>query len=221
MAQLNDKLVEEGDASATTDPYVYKMKDSVVYIKNLQENAKFFSLLRINTTAALCIGIEKAAVTALVLGNMKDVKSGSPVDLHPAGDIHIPLRSLGNVIDFSGQCLLDDCTENLNVPEVHWGTDTVSVMRGLRKAPYKRRVVSNQLYTGHLRIDLNQPMVENNFIVLKGPSNAGKNIVVQDMIKYFLKHDKEDNRRVVFVTPFMKDSKNLYQRILTEDERSK
>lgn len=174
MAQLNDKLVESGHENAEKHPYVYKMKDSVVYIKNLQEHAKFLSLLRVNNSAALCISIEKSTVTALVLDNIMKIKNGNNVEMHPDGDIKIPLRNCGNVIDFTGQCILDDCSESPNSPENEWEGETVSLISGLKKAPYRRRLVSQQLFTGHMRIDLNQPMVQNNFILLKGQSNAGK-----------------------------------------------
>lgn len=221
LAQLDEKLMQEGDANARTEPYVLKKKDSVVYIKNLQEKASFLSLLKVNTSPALCIGIEKSMVTALVLDNIMKVESNNKVEMHPAGDIQIPLRNLGNVVDFAGQIIFDEVTEHENFPEKQWGEDTINLIKGLRKAPYRRKLVSRQLYTGHLRIDLNQPMVENNFILLKGPSNAGKNLVVKDMIKYFLNDDKEGNRRVVYVTPHIKDAKNLHQNVLDEEERAK
>ena len=98
--------------------------------------------------------------------------------------------------------------------------ETVDLINGLQKAPYHRKIVSKQLYTGHLRIDLNQPMVENNFIVLKGPSNAGKNLVVKDMIQYFLNEDVDEDRRVVYITTSLKDARNTHENVLGE-ERSK
>jgi hypothetical protein len=64
-------------------------------------------------------------------------------------------------------------------------------------------------------------MVENNFILLKGPYNSGKHLVVQDMIKYFLQDDQEGNRRVVYVTPNIKTAKDLHQNVLDDDERAK
>ena len=49
----------------------------------------------------------------------------------------------------------------------------------LQKAPYKRNLVSNQLYSGHLRLDMVSPLSRGNFIVLKGDKRAsGKNLVV-------------------------------------------
>jgi len=192
-----------------------------VYIKNLKENAKFLSLLKINTSSALCISIEKLSVTALILNNLRKVKNNNSVEVHPDGDIKIPLQNLGNVIDFSGECLFDEAIPSSNVPETHWENDTVDVIKGLQKAPYRRKIVSKQIYTGHMRIDLNQPMVENNFILLKGPYNSGKHLVVQDMIKYFLQDDQEGNRRVVYVTPNIKTAKDLHQNVLDDDERAK
>lgn len=220
MAQFEEKLAE-GDSEGKLEPYVLKKKDSVVYIKNLQEKASFMSLLRINTSAALCIGIEKSMVTALVLNNIINVDNNSSVEMHPMDDIKIPLKNLGNVIDFSGQHIFDFPTHSSNSPENGWQEETVDMVKGLEKAPYRRKLISSQMYTGHMRIDLNQPMAENNFIVLKGPSNSGKNLVIKDMIKYFLKNDKEGNHRVVYVTPYIKDAKNVHQNVLSEEEREK
>lgn len=47
------------------------------------------------------------------------------------------------------------------------------------------------------------------------------NLVVKDMIKYFLKNDKEGNRRVIYVTPQLKESVHLHQNILSQEERHK
>ena len=81
------------------------------------------------------------------------------------------------------------------------------MINGLQKVPYKRKLVSKQLYTGHLRIDLNQPMVMNNCILLKGPANSGKTMVIRDTITEFLNNDNEGKRRVVYVTPNYANSK--------------
>ena len=68
----------------------------------------------------------------------------------------------------------------------------------LQKTPLKRNLVSNQLYTGHLRLDMVSPLSRGNFIVLKGDKRAsGKNLVVTGAINEFLK-ESEDNR-VVYV----------------------
>ena len=91
-----------------------------------------------------------------------NVNLNNQVDLHPTGDIKIPLTNLGNLIDFSGECVLDDTIECTIEPESHWQNEYIELINGLNKAPYKRRLISKQIYTGHLRIDLNQPMAENN-----------------------------------------------------------
>lgn len=186
LAQLDEKRSKDGSLAAKSTPYVFKKKDTVVYIKNLQDQAKFLSLLKINTSLALCIGIEKSTVTALVLSNIKGIDRDQNVELHQDGDIKIPLRSLGNIIDFAGNTIFEEMEKSYMQPESDFANEHVNLISGLGDAPFKRQIVSRQLYTGHLRIDLNQPMVENNFIVLKGPSNSGKNLVVKDMIKYYL-----------------------------------
>jgi F0F1-type ATP synthase alpha subunit len=221
LADLEERLLQDKNTDVRSDPYVYKMKDSVVYIKNLQEHVKFHSILKIENSAALCIGIEKSVVTALVLNNVRTVKNNNSVELDVKGDIEIPLRNLGNVIDFTGTPIFEDYVESTEELESGWATENVNLISGLQKAPYRRRIVSQQLYTGHMRIDLNQPMVENNFILLKGPSKSGKNIVIKDLIKKFLSTDTEGNRRVIYITPSLKDGQNVHTNVLTESERQK
>lgn len=155
------------------------------------------------------------------MNNVRDVQSQHPVELDAKGDIEIPLRNLGNVIDFSGTPILEDYAESSEQLESELALENVNLISGLQKAPYKRKIVSQQMFTGHMRIDLNQPMVENNFIVLKGPSKAGKNLVVKDLIKNFLSTDTEGNRRVIFITPSLKDGQNLHTNVLTKSERQK
>lgn len=61
----------------------------------------------------------------------------------------------------------------------------------LQKPPLKRNLVSNQLFTGHLRLDMVSPLSRGNFIVLKGDKRAsGKNLVVSGAINEFLKESK-------------------------------
>ena len=57
----------------------------------------------------------------------------------------------------------------------------------LEKAPLKRRLVSEQLYSGQMRIDMGQPMTKGNLIVFKGDKRAsGKSIVVENAAKSFI-----------------------------------
>lgn len=49
----------------------------------------------------------------------------------------------------------------------------------LSKPPLRRKLVTDQLFTGHLRLDLADPLTKGNFIVLKGNKrSSGKNLVV-------------------------------------------
>ena len=58
----------------------------------------------------------------------------------------------------------------------------------LAKAPYKRHLVKDQMFTGHLRIDMADPMTKGNFIVLKGDKRAsGKHLVIRGAVDNFLK----------------------------------
>ena len=62
----------------------------------------------------------------------------------------------------------------------------------LDKAPYKRNLVKEQLITGHMRIDMADPMTKGNFIVLKGDKRAsGKHLVIQGAANNFLNESKD------------------------------
>jgi hypothetical protein len=57
----------------------------------------------------------------------------------------------------------------------------------LSKAPYKRNWVQEQLFSGHMRIDMADPMSKGNFIVLKGDKRAsGKHLVIEGAVQNFL-----------------------------------
>jgi hypothetical protein len=67
------------------------------------------------------------------------------------------------------------------------------------QAPYKRNVVSKQLFSGHLRLDMTNPMTQGNFIVLKGDKrSSGKHNVMQGAINSFL--DEDQNNKAIFVS---------------------
>lgn len=46
--------------------------------------------------------------------------------------------------------------------------------------------MSEQLYSGHMRIDLGRPMAKGNFIVFKGHRNQGKSTVALSAIQRFV-----------------------------------
>ena len=69
----------------------------------------------------------------------------------------------------------------------------------LDKAPFNRSKLSSQLYSGYLRLDLCEPLLRGNLIVLKGDKLAsGKDLVMESAIKHFLKEDS--SHRVVHVS---------------------
>ena len=53
-----------------------------------------------------------------------------------------------------------------------------------------RKLVSKQLFSGHIRIDLGSPMTKGNMILFKGASNAGKTRLAYSTINAFLKEDE-------------------------------
>ena len=69
----------------------------------------------------------------------------------------------------------------------------------LSKAPFKRSKLVKQLYSGFLRLDLCEPLLRGNMIVLKGDKLAsGKDLVMESAMKHFLK--EESSHRVVHVS---------------------
>jgi len=50
----------------------------------------------------------------------------------------------------------------------------IDLVGKVAKASYNRELISEQLWTGHMRIDLGRPMAKGNFILFKGSSNRGK-----------------------------------------------
>lgn len=69
----------------------------------------------------------------------------------------------------------------------------------VKKAPYLRRTVSEQLFTGHMRVDMCQPLTIGNFVVFKGhKQSSGKGLAIQGAIKSFLERKPEG--RVIHVS---------------------
>jgi F0F1-type ATP synthase alpha subunit len=60
-----------------------------------------------------------------------------------------------------------------------------------------RELVSKQLYSGHIRLDLGNPMTKGNLIVFKGPSSAGKTELAYTTINQFLQED--ESHRAIYV----------------------
>ena len=69
----------------------------------------------------------------------------------------------------------------------------------LSKPPMKRHLVKEQLFTGHLRLDMADPISKGNFVILKGDKRAsGKHLVVEGAINQFL--EESENHSVVYVS---------------------
>lgn len=85
----------------------------------------------------------------------------------------------------------------------------IDLVAKVSKASYKRELISEQLYTGHMRIDLGRPMSKGNFILLKGSSNKGKTTLAQSAIKQFLKESSE--HRAIYVGLTANSGQRLFQ----------
>jgi F0F1-type ATP synthase alpha subunit len=60
-----------------------------------------------------------------------------------------------------------------------------------------RSLVKKQLYTGHMRLDLAQPLTQGNVILFKGHKNLGKTRLAVNTIHQFLQQD--ENNRAIYV----------------------
>ena len=59
----------------------------------------------------------------------------------------------------------------------------------------KRELVANQLVTGHMRLDLGNPLTQGNIIFLRGSHNTGKTSLAMSAIKQFGR-ESPDNRAI-------------------------
>ena len=58
-------------------------------------------------------------------------------------------------------------------------------------------MVKNQLMTGHMRLDLAQPLTQGNVILFKGERNLGKTRLAINTISQFLQ--QSDSNRAIYV----------------------
>lgn len=73
---------------------------------------------------------------------------------------------------------------------------SVDVTARMPKAPIMRELNSEQLISGHLRIDMLRPLTKGNLIMLKGERNKGKTNLAVSIIQHYL---KEEQGKVVYV----------------------
>lgn len=110
MSQLNQKLTSENEGDAIVHGPQVDIKDNLMYVSNLQENVKYLGIINVQNTIGMCISVEKSLITALILN-----KDGMTRFISK-DDVKIPLKNLGNVIDFSGQLLIEDDSEEPSIP---------------------------------------------------------------------------------------------------------
>ena len=72
--------------------------------------------------------------------------------------------------------------KSLNAGEA-FATQTIDICKESPKASYKRSLVGNQLMTGHMRLDMGNPLTQGNFIFFKGETNKGKSQVALSTIR--------------------------------------
>ena len=69
--------------------------------------------------------------------------------------------------------------------------------------------------TGHLRIDLGNPLIKGNFTVLKGSKQAsGAHLVIQGAIKSFIEENKDN--KVVYVSYTPSNNQQIFKKLTPE-----
>lgn len=74
----------------------------------------------------------------------------------------------------------------------------IDIGQTLKKTSHiHRKLVQKQLYTGHMRLDLAQPLTQGNLIIFKGHKNHGKTRLAVNTMSQFLQQD--ENNRAIYV----------------------
>lgn len=141
---------------------------------------------------AMVIGLEENQVVAMLLDD-KDkgrVLAGKNLEDSQVGQASITLGFGPSVQSPISTTAAQEIKETINLD--------LSDLK-LDRAPFNRLKLSQQLYSGYLRLDLCEPLLRGNFIVLKGDKLAsGKDLVIESAITHFLQQG--DNHRVVYVS---------------------
>ena len=100
-----------------------------------------------------------------------------------------------------------------------FSTQSVDLCQETPRASYRRQLVGHQLISGHMRIDLGNPLTQGNFIFFKGKANIGKTTVALSTIRNFL---RENNlNRAIYVGLTKNAGEKLIQQITDEKQRSR
>jgi hypothetical protein len=149
-------------------PQVSKVADCMVTIVNPSPSWKYGQVIKINDTLALVVSLLEKEAHAIAFHSLSNTQN-----------LEISEDSLDTTVDFNGHQI-----------------DVANILK-LSKAPYKREKIFKQLVSGHLRVDLAQPMAEGNFILFKGDKVAsGKQQVACDTMCQYL---KIPSNKVVYV----------------------
>jgi F0F1-type ATP synthase alpha subunit len=143
---------------------VIKQKDDVVYISDPSPDWAFWSPLRVggdNGSLSIAISLQNEQAIALLLRKYnalgKEVLRSSSLPTMKA--------AFGAVIDCFGNKIKGAAASVYDIDITKHLPKTSAVARTL---------VRTQLPTGHMRLDLAQPLTQGNLILFKGERNLGK-----------------------------------------------
>ncbi len=181
-------------ASQPMPPTVLKQTGNVAYVNNPDEGMKFLDIVSFSgkdgAARGLCLSLMEDEMTALMLSTGESVVGAEVATEN--GKLTVQVRP-GSVQTALGEPIQEN--------EFASGTEAIDLDMSLLKsvkAPYLRQTIDKQLLTGHVRIDLLQPLAQCNMTMIKGEPNSGKSAIAHATIEQFLT-ESEDNW-VVHVT---------------------
>ena len=200
VSNLEDRLQEEAEEEQQDDllldktqPYIYQQRGSVILIRGINhqmtEGWQYGKLIQINEkSTAIILSILENQVIALLLDSDRSQRAAGQ-NISEAkitkGTVKLGFGGVQTVLH--GNHTISDAKDSYEVD--------LNCLR-FDRPTWRRKIVEDQLYTGHLRIDMADPLTQGNFIVLKGDKRAsGKHLVIEGAISNFLQDD-ESNRLV-------------------------
>lgn len=160
-------------------PFVSQQKGDVIYIKNPADDWRFGRVVTFGQSEAMLLALHKNQAAALML-NKADAQGSEGFEQQES----LPRKfSWGKFQTIAG---------------TDAGSFEVDLTSKMPKPALIRDLNREQLLSGHLRVDLLQPMTKGNVVLFKGSRNVGKTSLATSAIRQFLAEDS--NARVVYVS---------------------
>lgn len=155
-----------------------KQKDDVVYISDPREEWGYMSPLRIGGAKgplSLTISLQKDQAIALLLQKHNVITSDVTISTENSVQVKATFGAINTVLG-----------KTIKEGELGNSFDIDLSSRLAKTSSIHRSIVKKQLYTGHMRLDLAQPLTQGNVILFKGHKNLGKTRLAINTIEQFL-----------------------------------